>query len=701
MGKALHKLAGGIYNHAKITIFAVIAVIAIVAGIGLHAGVNFSGASLELPDSESAKAMKTLAKEFPAMSPKGGQMKIVFHSKTNLTSEANTKAINATLAEIQKQAGVTTVAAPEMIHSYDKKGTTAYAMVIFKQEAADVSAKQVSRVRDAIKTTKNAGIQTELSGTVTISPMDQGEEAEGFGVLIAYVILAITFASLLVAGLPILSALLGLASSMMVIIFLTNYLDIPTVSSSLVGMMGLAVGIDYALFIISRYRQELTTAPSRKIALQKAMASAGVAVIFAGMTVVVAMVAMTTLGISFLGTMGITAAIGVVFAMFMSLTFVPALLTLIGDRVRPGHGNRLLSAFANLRIVGGWGRFVTKHKIILTLVTVAGLAMATVPFGHMNLGLPNDGGKSTSLTERRAYDLETAAYGEGSEATLVVIAQGDSAEAVADTQKEITDHIADVSSVSPAQPSADNKYYFFTVIPKTDANSPKTKKLVHDIRDLSKKGDVKMEITGATAISIDLSDTIGKALPKFAVIIVVFAFILLVAVFRSLLIPLVAVGGFALSLGATLGALVWILQDGHLISLLGIPTKIAVLNFLPVLVIGIMFGLAMDYEVFLVSRIREIYKEHGDTKLAVQEGVKANGPAIMAAIFIMVAVFSGFVFASDATVKSMGLALSGGVLFDALLVRMILVPATIAWFGRANWYLPKWLDRILPQVHID
>lgn len=338
---------------------------------------------------------------------------------------------------------------------------------------------------------------------------------------------------------------------------------------------------------------------------------------------------------------------------------------------------------------------------MLLIVSIAVLITAALPALQMNLGLPTDYAKSTKLTERRAYDLMVDAYGVGSQATLVVLAQTNDEKAAQQVQTKLTD-MADVDSVSSAQASQKKDYYLLSVTPKSDANAAATKNLVKHIRALSHSNTFpKLYVTGQTAINIDIANTIQAALPKFAVIIVTFAFLLLMVVFRSLLIPLVAVAGFALSISATLGMVTWIIQDGHLISLLGIPTKGAVLNFLPVLVIGIMFGLAMDYEVFLVSRIYENYQVHGDTKRAVQEGLKQNGPAIMAAILIMISVFSGFIFASDATVKSMGLALAAGVIFDALFVRMILVPATLSLFGRSNWYLPKWLDRILPHVHID
>ncbi|MCV3295837.1 MAG: MMPL family transporter [Oenococcus sp.] len=704
MKQLLKKFGFLISHHAKITIAAVLVLVGISVFAGIRIGSAFQSGGMSIKGSQSERANQLMEKEFPATRQTGGRVTVVFHATNGqtLTAASNRQAVNRMLDEAKKDHQIKTAVGPEMLRNYSPDGKTAYGMVIYKQKGDKVSQKTVDKLRKSIKITREKGIQTEISSTdVTISEIDNGESAEIVGIIVAFAVLAITFASLLIAGLPILSALIGLISGIMLVFIASHSLSVASFALSLVGMMGLAVGIDYALFIVSRYRQELALNDRRDEALAKTMSTAGMAVLFAGITVIIALLGMSVLGISMLSTMGITAAISVATAIVTSLTLVPAVLSLLGDRVSAQRSNRFLELAHHLRIEGGWGRLVTKFKGLFVIAIIAVLALLTVPLPHINLGLPNDAVRSEKLTERRAYDLMTKAYGKGSQATLVVLAET-SDKTIANKTVTKLSQLKNVASARLTMPSQNNRYQMITVIPKTDSNSSQTKDLVHRVRDnADKNGLPKMLVTGSTAINIDMSDALLKALPKFAILIIAFAFILLMMIFRSLLIPLVAVLGFVLSLGATLGSVVFIIQDGHFINLLGISNKSSVLNFLPVLVIGIMFGLAMDYEVFLVSRMREEYAKHHDTRQAVIAGTKKSGTAIMAAALIMMAVFSGFIFASDAIVKSMGLALTLGILFDAVLVRMILVPASITLFGNASWYLPKWLDRILPNISID
>lgn len=704
MKNLLGKTGIWISKHAKLVIAVVLIVVGISIAAGMHVGSDFKSDGMSIKGSQSEKANRLMKKEFPAANQKGGQVTVVLHSKNGakLTTPENMQTIHKMLAKVKEDKKVKSVVPPEMLRNYSKDGKTAYGLVIYKQKGEKVSQKTVKKLMKSIKTTREKQIQTELTSTdVTISEIDNGERAEFVGIIVAFAVLAITFASLLIAGLPILSALLGLIVGVMLVFIASHFLPVASFALSLVGMMGLAVGIDYALFIVSRYRQELEEEPDRSKALAKTMSTAGTAVLFAGVTVIIALLGMSVLGIAMLSAMGITAAIAVATAIITSLTLVPALLSLLGDRVSSNKGNRIIKLTHKLRIEGGWGKLITKYKILFTVVIIGGLGVLTVPFTHINLGLPNDAVKSTHLTERRAHDLMTKAYGKGSQSTLAVLAKTSDQQ---DTQKVVQkiSKLKNVKSATPMMSSKDNKYQMITVMPKTDSNSVKKKNLVHKIRSYSHKDKLpKLLVTGSTAINIDMSDALMKALPKFAILIVGFAFILLMMIFRSLLIPLVAVLGFVLSLGATLGTVVYIVQDGNFINLLNIPAKSSVLNFLPVLVIGIMFGLAMDYEVFLVSRMREEYVKSKDTKKAVISGMKKSGTAIVAAALIMMAVFSGFIFASDAIVKSMGLALTLGILFDAVFIRLILVPSTIALFGKASWYLPKWFDKILPNISID
>ncbi|MDI6666741.1 MMPL family transporter [Leuconostoc falkenbergense] len=703
MGNLLTKLGGWIFTHAKITIGLVLSTLVILATLALQLGSNFGDTSLNLPNSQSQKAMKVMEKEFAATSSDKGSLKIVFHSQNaqKLTDSKNKQKINQLLDTLSHQKFIDSVVSPDILKSYDSSGNTAYANLVFKENAKNVTKKQIRSVTKRLKITRDANIQTEVTGNVTLNEIGTGGSSEGIGVAIAYIILTITFASLLVAGLPIISALVGLVTSMLTITVITNIMKIPAVSTSLVAMLGLAVGIDYALFIISRYRQEISQGKTRENAIKKTMSTAGVSVVFAGLTVMVAMLGMTVLGIDFVGAMGITAAIGVLLSVVIAITFVPALLVLFGNSASGKKSNRFLIKFHSLHHRGGWGNRIIKYRLLMLISSIVVLSFAAIPLLNINLGLPNNGELSTKQTERRAYDLEQEAYGKGIHSTLIVIAKTSKPENVSLVSDKIK-KLANVMSVSQAMPSKTQKYYMMAITPKTDSNDIKTKKLVNQIRNISKKENTpSLLVTGPTAVSVDVVNAISNAIPKFAIIIVSFAFLLLMIIFRSILIPLVAVLGFIMSLGSTLGVVVWIIQEGNLHELFNIPSKAAILAFLPVLVIGIMFGLAMDYEIFLVSRIREVYNETKNTNQAVQTGLRENGTIVMAAIIIMACVFSGFIFATDGIIKSIGLALTTGILFDALIVRMVIVPSAISLFGKANWYFPHWLDKILPQIHLD
>ncbi|QYH53002.1 MMPL family transporter [Liquorilactobacillus hordei] len=704
MGKCLSSLSDFIYKHAILTILLVLAVAGIIWGTAIYQGSNFSDASLEMKGTESQTALNIVKKDFGSVSSENATEKVVFRAKSGkLTDADKVQAINQFVQEAMKDKNIKAVMTPAQQGNIVKKDTIGYATIVYKQKKDNLKETSVNRVLNAVKKTKNVGIQTELTGDLTINQMDTGEKSEIYGLIAAVIILAITFASFAMAGLPILSAMIGLAISVMGIMILSHHITFVSADLSLSGMIGLAVGIDYALFIISRYQQEIKKGLARKNALAKAMTTAGKSVVFAGITVIVALLAMSVLEISFLTVMGVAGAISVLFALFTSLTFVPAMIVLLGKFATGEKKNKFLKIFSKANKNYGWGKFVNKYKLLLAITSIGLLIITAIPFSHINLGLPTDGNKSTKFTERRAYDLMKKGYGAGNSATLVVLVHTKDQAEAGSAYKKIKEDKNVSSTTPPMQGNGKSgNYFMLTVTPKTDGNSLATKKLVNKIRSQSEKlGIPKLLVTGSTAINIDMSDALMKALPKFAAIIVVFSFILLMIVFRSLLIPTVAVGGFVLSLMATLGTPVFIVQDGHMQNLVGLTGKSAILNFAPVLVIGILFGLAMDYEVFLVSRIREVYNQTKDNKRAVLEGLKSSGKAVFAAALIMTAVFMGFVFAGDSTVKSIGIVLTLGILFDAFIVRMILVPAMIAIFRNSNWYLPKWLDKILPHIDVE
>ncbi|WP_179879505.1 MMPL family transporter [Bacillus thuringiensis] len=716
MAKHLYKLGYWAVNHRKKVVFSALAILIALVLFAVNMGSSFKD-ELSIPNTPADKAGKVIEKEFKAMQPAGAQVKVTFKAPKNETLESAEvqQKIAGVLEEIKKDSAVDSVAAPMQLQNLSEDKTIGYAVVTYKVEAEKVTEASKDKILDSIETTRDAGIQTELSGgDVTFSDSETSGMTEIVGVLVAFVVLAFTFVSFLVAGLPILTAIIGLAIGMLGIIIGTNYVEIQSVSLSLAAMLGLAVGIDYALFIINRFRQQLAQGDSVPESVAIATGTAGSAVIFAGLTVIIGLLGLSVTKIPFLTAMGVSAAFTVLAAVLVSVIILPAILGLVGHKIAPSKQNRFLQKMtgAGKKHAGSnkWGEFVIRRPLIVTIFAIGLLAVISIPFFHMNLGLPSDGTtKSTETTERRAYDLLTEAYGEGFHASLMVVAKSE--EATAETQNAMNTiakelgNLPDVKSVTPAIPGPSGKIYMISITPKTGPDDTKTKDLVKAIRDKSnqteKKNEIELMVTGTAAMNIDIVQKLSDALPVFAALIVGLAYVLLVLVFRSLLIPLKAVLGFLLSLGATLGAVVFFVQDGHFHNIFGFPAAGPILAFLPVILIGILFGLAMDYEVFLVSKMREVYTHTGDPKRAIVEGMRESGRVVVAAGLIMMSVFIGFMLAPDTIIKSIGMALTFGVFFDAFIVRMTIVPAVMILMGNSAWYLPKWLDKILPNIDVE
>jgi membrane protein YdfJ len=682
--------------------------------MGLGAATFSTGISFEddlaIPGTESESAMKILDTEFQSRD-NSGQVYLVMKAPKNetLDSEENNQVIKEALDKIKEDKHVTAVATPAELQNINPEKQIGYAVITYDTPAAEVSDKSKEIVEKNLFITRDAGIQTELGGSVEFD-VTKGGGSEVMGIIAAYVVLAITFTSLLVAGMPIITALFGLGMGVLLVLIGTNFFGIPSISLTLSAMLGIAVGIDYALFIISRFRSELKNGNSVKESIAIANGTAGSAVVFAGATVIIGLLGLVVLDIPFIGSMGIAAAAVVLCAVLISIFMVPAFLGVFGQKMGPSRKNRLINVFTRVdkkKEVSGnkWGKFVTSKPLTVSIIGVGLLVVIAIPFFHMELGLPNKGDKPLEKTERKGYELLSEAYGEGFHASLVVLAEpkGDVEESPEKLKEVVEDinEIENVKSVSPAMPNESGEYSIISVTPEHGPNDSETKDVVREIRNLSNAQNMEIMVTGSTAINIDFSEKIMDALPKFAALIIVFAYVLLMVVFRSLLIPLKAVLGFVLSMAATFGFTVYVVQDGNLQDLFGLPGPSAILFLLPILSIGILFGLAMDYEVFLVSKMREEYTHTGNAKRAVLTGMKENGPVVTAAGLIMAVVFSGFILAEDPIIKQMGLALAFGVLFDAFIVRMTIVPAVMTLMGKSSWYLPKWLDKILPNIDIE
>ncbi|MDP1395150.1 MMPL family transporter [Lysinibacillus capsici] len=710
MSKYLFKLGRWAVNHKNRVMGGAIVTLLIVALLALIVGPAFNE-EISIPNTESATAGEILEKEFSnkdEASP--GAINLVFKAPKGETLESDTvnEKITELLDEVKKDKKIISVASPLELGNLSEDKTIGYAVVSFNSPPEEVSEKSKAKIIQKIAITNNAGIQTELAGNVTFSELEIGGVTEVIGVVIAFLVLAITFTSFLAAGMPILTSAIGLGIGLLLVIIGTNYFDIPSFSMSLAAMLGLAVGIDYSLFIISRFRQELAAGHNVEDAAAIANGTAGSAVLFAGVTVIIALLGLAVAQIPFLTMMGLTAAVCVLLAILVAIILVPAILGIMGHKIGPNRKNTFLKKLTSRKNKSNtWWDIVTKRPLIVTIIGIVLLLVLSTPFFHMELGLPDNGTKSEDTIERRAYDLLSEGYGPGYHASLIVLLKAEdlkNEEELLVVSKEI-EKIDNVKYISPPIPSPNKKYYMLSVTPKTGPNDSSTKDLVREIRNIPNNteisDDVSLKVTGQTAVNIDISEKLNDSLPIFATIIVLFAFILLVIVFRSILVPLKAVLGFLLSLGATLGFVVFVVQDGNLIDLFGFPTASPVLAFLPVIVIGILFGLAMDYEVFLVSRMREEYVHSGDAQKAVLVGIKDSSSVVTAAGLIMISVFTGFMLAPDPIIKSMGFALTFGIIFDAFVVRLTIVPAVMILMGKSAWYLPKSLDKIIPNIDIE
>jgi RND superfamily putative drug exporter len=525
-------------------------------------------------------------------------------------------------------------------------------------------------------------------------------------VVASFVVLFISFGTLLLAGLPLVTAILGVAIGLSAISALTAVTEINSVAPTLATMLGLAVGIDYALFIVSRHRQQLADGLDPAESVARATATAGSAVVFAGVTVLIALVGLVVVGIPFLSVMGLAAAGTVAIAVLIAVTLLPALLGFAGQRA--GRGRRQKEGPTAGR---RWAQLVTRRPWVAIGAVVAVIVVVALPALDIRQGLPDDGTKPTDTTERKSYDLLTKGFGPGFTGPLTTVIDfenfrgEESARAIAEDAARALAEFPGVAAASEPVFNENGEVAIIIVTPSGSPASQTTKDLVDRMRDeaaeIRQQSGINAMVTGTTAINIDTSDTLTAALPVFLVLVVGLALLLLAAVFRSIAVPVTAAAGFLLTIAASLGAVVWIFQEGNLADLLGVASTGPIVSFLPVLMIAILFGLAMDYEVFLVSRMREGYVHTGRAREATINGFAASARVVTAAALIMIAVFSSFIIDDKLVVKSIGFALAFGVLVDAFLVRMTLVPAVLAVLDRRAWWLPRWLDRRMPNLDIE
>ncbi|MEU9787953.1 MMPL family transporter [Streptomyces phaeochromogenes] len=712
MATFLYRLGRFSFRRRRLVLMLWIAVLAAV-GIGAASVSSSTSDTFAIPGTQSQKALDLLEKEFPQASADGATARVVFEAPAGqrLTSAAHKAEVESLVADLKSASQVAHVADPYTGGTVSKDGSVAYAQVTYKVAQADVTDAARADLEHVAEQGERAGLAVSMGGTAVNEESHQSA-AELIGIVIAALVMVITFGSLVAAGLPLLTALFGVLAAICGITVATSFIDLSSSTSTLALMLGLAVAIDYALFIVSRYRGELKEGHDPEEAAGRALGTAGSAVVFAGLTVVIALAGLSVIGIKILSDIGLGAAFAVVVAVVIALTLLPAMLGFAGGRISAGKlkTRRMRAIEQGEREPMGvrWARFVLRNPVKVLGVSVAGLLLLAIPALSLQLGMPGDSTATPGSTQRIAYDTVTDGFGAGYNGplTVVVDARGsDDPKAAAQDAVTLLDDLPDVASVSPVSFNETGDVALIRAVPGSSPTSEDTVGLVSDIRDrgaaLHDDTGAELMVTGTTALNIDISGKLNDALIPYLCVVVGLALILLMLVFRSILVPLKAAAGFLLSVLATLGVVVAVFQWGWLADVFGVDQTGPIVSVLPIFMVGVVFGLAMDYQVFLVTRMREEYVHGAEPKEAVIAGFRHGARVVTAAAVIMISVFAGFLFSDTALIKSIGLGLAAAVFFDAFVVRMTIVPAVMALLGRRAWALPGRLDRILPNVDVE
>ncbi|MEU9145892.1 MMPL family transporter [Streptomyces sp. NPDC048349] len=706
MATFLYRLGRGAFRRRGLVALIWVALL-FAAGFGAASASAPTSGSFSIPGTEAQKAFDVLDEKFPGMAADGATARIVIKAPdgAKVTDPAPKAQVEKIVEDLKSGPGkdqISSVADPFQSQAVSQDGSTAYISTKYKVSGMELTDATRDALKESGKGAQAQGLTVEIGGDALMTAPETGP-GEIVGIVVAAIVLVITFGSLIAAGLPLLTALIGVGIGVSSITALANVLDLGNTTATLATMIGLAVGIDYALFIVSRYRAELAEGRARDEAAGRAAGTAGSAVVFAGLTVVIALVGLAVVNIPMLTKMGFAAAGTVVIAVLVALTLVPAILGFAGKKVLPaGEKSKLFGkgkpAGTEKKANGGtrWARFVLRRPVTVLLAGVIGLGVIAVPAGKLEMGLPDDGAQPVSTTQRKAYDLLSDGFGPGFNGPLMVVVDGD--RALADKTVDRIKGLEGVAAVTPPTPNEAGDAAVITVVPKDRPSSTATEDLVHTIRDGS--GDDVL-VTGATAMNIDFSQKMNDALLPYLALVVGLAFLLLMLVFRSILVPLKAALGFLLSVVAALGAVVAVFQWGWLGSLFGVEQTGPIMSMMPIFMVGVVFGLAMDYEVFLVTRMREAYVHGERPGQAVVTGFQYSARVVVAAAVIMIAVFAGFIGATEQMVKMIGFGLAVAVFFDAFVVRMAIVPAVLALLGHKAWWLPRWLDRLLPNVDVE
>jgi RND superfamily putative drug exporter len=703
----LHKIAQISYKHRWIVVGLWLGLLVSITFLAQKYGSNFSS-EFKTKSTDSQQATDILQQRFPAVA--GGTGQIVYSSQngvTNPTTEAQMQQLFSSIAAIPHVQSITSPYSPMGVLQISPNKQIAFATIQFDQNYQNIPASTITSINNSVNNTRIPGVTIDMGGDLFEAQTKAGS-TEGIGLIAAVFILLISFGSVLAMGLPIMMALFGVGIGVAFVELLSHVIPLPNTTVQLASMIGIGVGIDYALFIVTRYRQELKAGHEPELAVVTSINTAGRSVLFAGTTVVISLLGMLLIGIGFISGMGIGAASVVAVSMLASITLLPAVLGFVGHSIDklsiPTFGKpKPKEAGMWYR----WSRFLQRRPWPAMLAGLIILLALAYPALSMRLGSSDASSRPTSDTTRRAYDLISQGFGVGANGPLLVVAKINGQSSLPALQKlqAALAQTPGVASVTPPIPNQQLNAAVLQVIPTTSPQAAETTDLIHNLRsnvvpNATQGTNIVVHIGGITAAFDDLATILQDRLPIFIGIVLLLSFCLLLLVFRSFLVPLKAVLMNLLSIGAAYGVLVLIFQKGYGAHLLGLGKTGPIESFVPMIMFAILFGLSMDYEVFLLSRIKEEYDRTGNNADAVADGLYHTARVITAAAAIMVTVFSGFMLDNNRVIKEFGLGLAVAVLLDATVVRMMLVPATMELLGKANWWYPKWL-KFLPQLHID
>ncbi|KAA1424498.1 MMPL family transporter [Mumia zhuanghuii] len=712
----LYRLGRWSFRHRKGVLVAWLLAL-VLAGTGAATLSGKTSDNFSMPGLESVEAFDLMKERNPDAAADGATARIVFQAPegSKITDPEFASVVTQTVTDLGGEDGVISAVDPFQAQQVSPDETVAYTTISYDTQSIDLSEAQVDALEEAPDAGREAGMTVEVGGDA-LQEMPETGSSELIGIVVAMVVLLITFGSLIAAGMPLLTALIGVGIGISGITALTGFMSLGSTTPILATMLGLAVGIDYALFIVSRYRSEVIAGREPEEAAGRAVGTAGSAVVFAGLTVVIALAGLSVVNISILTEMGLAAAATVAISVLIALTLLPALFGFAKRRITKGkipglrqHDPEADDHSGKPTMGQRWAGLVSRRKGVVAVVGVLVAAVASIPVLSLQESLPDDGTAAVDTTQRKAYDMISESFGAGANGPLLVVvdtkdaADPDAAVAAATAAIEGID--TKVGAVVPAQVIPNADLATITVIPTSGPAEAATQDLVHEIRDavsgVNADTGADVLVSGQTAVSVDVSEKLADALPVYLALVVGLAFILLILVFRSILVPLSAVVGFLLTVGIALGATVAVFQWGWLSGLFGVDTPGPIISILPLLMVGILFGLAMDYQVFLVSRMREDYVHTGDAQTSVVTGFSHSARVVTAAAIIMISVFGSFIISPMAMIKPIGFGLAFGILADAFLVRMTLIPAFMAIAGKSAWWLPAWLDRLIPNLDIE